>query len=41
MVKAMNSLKKSPPAPEVPAAPAPPTVEELLTEIRDALKAKV
>ncbi|MFN8614290.1 MAG: large-conductance mechanosensitive channel protein MscL [Vampirovibrionales bacterium] len=38
MVKAMNSLKKAP-AP-VDAPPAPPTAEELLAEIRDALKAK-
>jgi large conductance mechanosensitive channel len=34
VVKAMNKMKK----PEAPAAPAGPTAEELLTEIRDALK---
>ena len=39
MIKAMNKLnrKKEEPAPE---APAGPTQEELLTEIRDLLKAK-
>lgn len=34
LVKAVNKTKK----PEEPAAPAGPTAEELLTEIRDALK---
>ena len=43
MVKAINSLhrKKEEPAPEpVVEEPAPPTAEELLTEIRDLLKDK-
>jgi large conductance mechanosensitive channel len=43
MVKALNNLhkKKEEPAPEpeAPAAPPAPTAEELLTEIRDLLKA--
>ena len=40
MVKAMNKLsKKEEPAPE-PEAPAGPTQEELLTEIRDLLAKK-
>ncbi len=40
MVKAINKAKKKEePAPE-PAAPAGPTQEELLTEIRDLLKNK-
>ena len=40
MVKAMNKLsKKEEPAPE-PEAPAAPTQEELLTEIRDLLAKK-
>lgn len=34
VVKAVNKMKK----PEAPAAPAGPTAEELLAEIRDALK---
>ncbi len=39
MIKAMNSLKKQP-AP-APAAPPPPSKQEiLLTEIRDALRAR-
>ena len=36
MIKAMNKLKKEKPA--EPEAPAGPTQEELLTEIRDLLK---
>ena len=43
MVKAINSFhrKKEEPAPEpAPEAPAAPTAEELLTEIRDLLKDK-
>jgi large conductance mechanosensitive channel len=40
IVKAMNSMKKKP-APADPAAPAEPTKEErLLTEIRDAIRAR-
>ena len=38
MIKAMNKLKKEEPA--APEAPAGPTQEELLTEIRDVLKTK-
>ena len=38
MIKAMNKMKKEEPA--APEAPAGPTQEELLTEIRDLLKAK-
>lgn len=38
-IKAMNKFKKAETAPE-PAAPAGPTQEELLTEIRDLLKAQ-
>ena len=38
MIKAMNKLKKEKPA--EPEAPAGPTQEELLTEIRDLLKTK-
>ena len=38
MIKAMNKMKKEEPA--TPEAPAGPTQEELLTEIRDLLKAK-
>ncbi len=34
IIKAMNKMKK----PEPPAAPAGPTQEELLTQIRDLLK---
>ena len=37
MIKGINKLKKAEPAPE-PAAPAGPTQEELLAEIRDLLK---
>lgn len=37
IIKAMNSLKKKD---ETPAAPAGPTQEQLLTEIRDLLKNK-
>ena len=37
MVKAINSMKKKENAP-APAAPAGPTQEELLTQIRDLLK---
>ena len=37
MVKAINSMKKKEEAP-APAAPAGPTQEELLTQIRDLLK---
>lgn len=36
LVRAIQSLKKS--EPETPSAPAGPTQEELLTEIRDLLK---
>ena len=40
-IKFINNLKKKPePEPE-PAAPAAPTTEELLTEIRDLLKKEV
>jgi len=38
MIKGINKLKK--PAPEVEAAPAGPSQEELLAEIRDLLKNK-
>ncbi|WP_338350616.1 MscL family protein, partial [Nonlabens tegetincola] len=38
MVKAYNKTKK--PKEEAPAAPAGPTQEELLAEIRDVLKSK-
>ena len=38
MIMAMNKMKKEEPA--APEAPAGPTQEELLTEIRDLLKAK-
>lgn len=38
-IKFINKLKKQPqPEPEAPTAPAGPTQEELLTEIRDLLK---
>lgn len=41
-IKFINNLKKKPePKEEEPAAPAGPTQEELLTEIRDLLKKKV
>lgn len=40
-IKAMNKFKKAEAAPEpAPAAPAAPTQEELLAEIRDLLKAQ-
>lgn len=38
MIKAMNSAKKKEEVVEAPAAPAGPTQEELLAEIRDLLK---
>ncbi len=39
VIKGINKLKKKPePEPEEPAAPAGPTQEELLAEIRDLLK---
>jgi large conductance mechanosensitive channel len=38
MIKAMNKMKKEEPA--APEAPAGPTQEELLAEIRDILKKK-
>lgn len=40
IIKGINKVKKKDeaPAPEVPAAPAPPTQEELLTQIRDLLQ---
>ena len=42
MIKGITKLtkKKEEPAPEEPAAPAGPTQEELLTEIRDLLAKK-
>lgn len=41
-IKFINKLKRAPePEPEAPAAPAGPTQEELLTEIRDLLKKEV
>jgi len=40
MIKAINKLKTPPAAQEAPAAPAGPTQEELLAEIRDLLKNK-
>lgn len=39
-IKAINKLKKAPEAAPEPAAPAGPTQEELLAEIRDLLKAE-
>ncbi|MDO4229523.1 MAG: large conductance mechanosensitive channel protein MscL, partial [Capnocytophaga sp.] len=38
MIKGLNKLKKEEPVVEEPAAPAGPTQEELLAEIRDLLK---
>jgi len=38
MVKGMNNLRKKKEEEEAPAAPAGPTQEELLSEIRDLLK---
>lgn len=40
MIKGINKLKTPAPASEAPAAPAGPTQEELLAEIRDLLKNK-
>ncbi len=41
-VKFVNKLRRQPePEPEAPAAPAAPTQEELLTEIRDLLRKEV
>ena len=41
VIKGINKMKREPePEPEAPAAPAGPTQEELLTEIRDLLKNK-
>jgi len=40
VIKAINKMKKEEPKPEEPAAPAGPTQEELLSEIRDLLKNK-
>ena len=40
VIKAINKMKREEPKPEEPAAPAGPTQEELLTEIRDLLKNK-
>ena len=41
VIKAINKMKRQPePEPEAPAAPAGPTQEELLAEIRDLLKNK-
>ena len=39
-IKFINKLRKPAPEPETakPVAPAPPTQEELLTEIRDLLR---
>lgn len=38
-IKVMNKMRRKPePEPEAPAVPAPPTQEELLTEIRDILR---
>ncbi len=38
LIKGINKMKNEKPAEETPAAPAGPTQEELLTEIRDLLK---
>ena len=40
VIKGINKLKKEEPKAEEPAAPAGPTQEELLAEIRDLLKNK-
>jgi large conductance mechanosensitive channel len=41
VIKLMNSMTRKPVAPPAPAVPPPPTQEEiLLTEIRDAIRAK-
>ena len=40
VIKGINKMKREEPKPEEPAAPAGPTQEELLTEIRDLLKNK-
>ena len=40
VIRGINKLKREEPKPEEPAAPAGPTQEELLTEIRDLLKNK-
>lgn len=40
-IKFINKLKKPAPVEEAPAAPAGPTQEELLTEIRDLLRREV
>ena len=40
MIKGMNKLSRKKEVPEEPAAPAGPTQEELLAEIRDLLKTK-
>ena len=41
VIKGINKMKRQPePEPEAPAAPAGPTQEELLAEIRDLLKNK-
>ncbi len=40
LVRTINKLTRPKPAPAEPEAPAAPTTEELLTEIRDALRAR-
>ena len=41
-IKFINKMRRQPePEPEAPAAPAGPTQEELLTEIRDLLRKEV
>ena len=40
VIKGINKMKREEPKPEEPAAPAGPTQEELLAEIRDLLKNK-